>query len=319
MKKYIYRLGFLLFVYLLIISLSNKILPYAGNDTFAAKIRAFDKINEQSEKPINTIFIGSSIFNRSIDPFIFDKYTSSRTNSYNLCTDGTSTIEISYLLDKFLSTRHVDKVFIGVWPILPLNDASASTVKNTYYHDVKRFSSILKGNLYAKDIWLHTKAYIKRTLGVFLPKEGSKLLNKKQSFPENYYNNRGFYAADEEFGDSKWTNEKIEDLYNTLYEVRLKSNMHLPSKLALNPKDEDLLKWYSNIYKELSNKNIEAYFIYLPHTQHIDRKLNFINSIIIEPYEDFFKPEFYFDANHLNRKGADIFSRQLAFAFIKQT
>lgn len=317
MRNYATKILVFLTLYLVTISITKKTYPYSGNSTFSQKVKAFEYIESTSDNDINTIFLGSSIFYRGIVPEVFDQNTSHKTNSYNLGTDGTSTIEISYLLDQFTENHKVENIVIGVWPILPIEEKHKDSSKNLYYHDLSRFLSIVNYTDNWKDLMKHSMAFFKNCIGLNLTRGILSNIKSEKNIPTSFYSSKGFYAADEEFGASKWNDYKLDILKATLEKTERNSNYYNTDAayMPLNKKDIMLYNFYLDIHDKLLSKGINTYFVYLPNTTYLAKKLNLPSSIVVEPYDEFFDEKFYFDYNHLNKEGAEIFTQELVKSF----
>ena len=295
-----FLISYSLFVFLNIGLRSQK------NDTFPV-------INElvNNNENIQVLFIGSSLAQNNINPIVFDSVT--KSTSYNFGYPGAKIEHSQMIIKRYLNSNHPppQKILIMLEPYvldttLEINfpvqyypfykDTIIYNFVSKYDPDIKfikkfPFLGVTKYNDYLKYLGVS---------GVLFPNRlTSKLL-------------KGFEPLDK----NSWKEN------NELPKNRTKEL--LISKRKLDPEINRL----EEICKLCSQKNIQLYFI-LPPTYKGKREKNynpdnFINDLklIVEKYNIHLfdnsdidlcqKKELFFDYHHLNKKGADIYTRILA-------
>jgi hypothetical protein len=318
---------------LISIGVRKYITPYYwGNPWFAAKIKHIKKNNIST----NTIFIGSSRVYRQINPQLFDSLTQATTKSYNLGAPATFCPQTYYLLENILNDTllNIKYCFIELSGIDEISDYLLHQERSNYWVTPNYltfiYSSLLDNSSYPlKKKWkifsTYTTSFIENVFHLGHFKE--QLLNK------NYYNHSytgeyGFYPLEKEFKETQ--DSIVKNIYRNRHLSLLKDTSQLIKRKQLvsnyiRKKDASNcslthLKKIKQLIEECNEKGVKLYFMLLPrNTIQTSYSLYFNipeeNTINLANPKEF--PEFYlvensFDIGHLNIKGANLLTKELA-------
>jgi len=253
---------------------------YWGNELIA------DKIEHISDKSFNTLFVGSSTTYRHINPKLFDKKIGQGSNSYNLGSKGMYYLETDYITDNFLKqTSFSGDIFHTYTTPSGINLKNRHAIRHKYFMDFKRLKKGIKyfkkQNDY-KEVINHFKVYFENLLCIGELKQ-IVLFNFRDTKKDKVITKRkGFYSLDHELAES--------------------NNKFLKARRAKFKKSK-AYKLRKRTYKNDFKVNL-----IVDENQYPSNRCLFISSNSMDP-------DFYFDGGHLNFKGAQKFTEELALVY----
>ena len=336
MNQFLKKIGLFsllaLFVAILIqggFSLTGLTKYHWGNPFYAKKIS--DLKNHQNT---NVFFIGSSQFYRHINPIEFDQITNSE--SYNLGVQGLATPENYYLFEKMLEEENIapnSTIFLALSGIQSIAPSNFYSERSTYFLNWKIFSSSiriifdesrpLKTQIFR--IYSFVVNYIYKHLG--LPVVRNWLSGFEYQGNNEFVKNKGFLALDDDL-EEEYINR---GLAFQKMQSPLKSRIEITSNEFKNQTKKGLsneahIEKLFSLIQQANEKNINLYFVITPRKKNYKDILPLIKDLpknfIINLANPFTYPEFYstensFDIGHLNKKGAQLFTKKLAEEYLK--
>lgn len=270
-------------------------------------------LRDENQKKIKIVTMGDSRIERSFNPYLNDDLLENKTISYNLGIHGTSMdLQTTYLENIIIPKIKPD---IVIW--------------DTYFKDFCQYDSIsLEGYSPMLDYYTQNTSglsnydrveyYANKYSRVYRYKSLFEYENMKDQYQmvyqNKFQNNRGFKSKPK-VTDSGFINKTIGDWTNSI-------------------SSPDLVSRFFHIIDLFEEKNIEYLIINTP-----QNNFNYKNWTIFEEeiasnlpksryinfdspaYEVFNHYEYYYDKNHLNSFGAEVFteilSQKLSDQFIK--
>ena len=298
--------------------------------------RVFDigqKLDHLAAHPgIDTLFIGSSRIFHSVDPALFDRDAARhgvRTRSFNLGTDGMRPPESLYVTRLALA-RHpgLRWVFIEAQDIfVKLPRQNLATARSVHWHDWRHTALVLREirtrlahTAGARPLmWLHVQCFAWRTSNVG---RGAELVAdrwrwvKKAAAPEPLWAGREGFVPD----THPWADEKLRARYALAVETIRAAP---PAPAPLTPVLREALR---DVVAEVRAAGATPIFVVTPtvlareqfgalRAQGVDADLIGFYSPDAQP--ELFDAALHNDAEHLNARGAAVFSRALAAEFAK--
>lgn len=256
------------------------------------------KINE------DLIIYGSSRSYVHINPTILDKKLA--LNSYNLGFNGQK-IEL-------IKFRHKELLNNEIYPKNVLINLDINLLSNTNIFYPEQFIPLL---LYKKEVYDLIKNQIDLTyLDVYIPLVRYRKFKYKEinmfhelykvyfySNYKHYSRKKGYRGMNYTWKDTKVNKEKI--LINKTHKKEL----------------EEIILDLKNHKSNIILINSPEYYLQIESQENRDYIINIYKSIALKnriPFLDYsndslnFKKEYFYNTNHLNSKGADIFTRKLA-------
>jgi hypothetical protein len=296
----------------------------------------------------NTVFVGSSITFRQIDPLVFDKELSNlhQINSYNLGNDGlyvTRSIDyLEYLLDT--APPNIETVFVELFRLEEITanyDAPEIMHATGYREFVEIIGTILPANFSIRyKLWLlaqYTRSLAYKVFGFGLVNYFSlERQLKAQHIERLAVADRGFYAKDIELMESRDPANVavLKSVRATLHHqpelVEARRQLHLDKYqqqwvVKPNPFSRRLLKLIDHADRQgirlifflpplMDLRGISfAYPVWLALPE--DHRLDLSDP---QRYPELYKYSNLFDLEHVNSAGSRWFTRYLADAYRAQ-
>lgn len=348
MKKFLIKTGIFFLIVIAIGSITAALLPYHwGNAWYGTKIEYLNRSSESGLSGFNSYYFGSSRVFRQFNPAVFDSVVNTnkpgkKLNSFNLGAPATFTPQVYYLLEHFLQSEQAENTD---YILIELDDISTITAQllhqprtnfwlNTYY-----FTFVLKSE-FVKSKKDYTKLYqyvISYTENVTKLGQYKYIFNYEGYHDDRFLGNKknGFFTLE---NDLKTTTE-IETRKHLLERrSALGEQMKTLNKRAENSSlffkykdDSNELSVHKGKIKELidecSKRNIQVVFILMP--RKISKEVfmlynwlpdeNKIQLVNAEDYPELYMEKYSFDLGHLNKEGANIFTKYLAEEFLKKS
>lgn len=299
------------------------------------------KINyyQKNKDQINTLFIGTSRIYRQVAPILFDSLNHGTTVSYNAAYDNLR----PYRTFDYIKYLEIDSsckyLFIELIPPSRIGDnynANPALFSMDYDKYFSMWDFSLKSNypLQFKVYYLlrYSQAFFYKYLGFGLKKYIGLIINNYEAELEplsySLEETRGFQSYQED--PSLQENEIVaarrkkflQDPDQTLKAIIRQSKTVISKQMANRDAFiDDLLR----LEKNLMVRNIEVFYIITPRRKtydltYIATMRAFVRGHVIdlsspELYPTFYQEKYSFDEEHLNEKGAKIFTKELNNAF----
>lgn len=308
--------------------------PYYGNPVYEAKHAAL------SEKKgiINTIFFGSSRTFRQIDPDQFDKILDTcGVHSFNCGAPAVSHPEQYFLYDSFLKEHPagVRYAFLELKPINYISRVNLWTPRNYYWHDT-RWLWYVFGYLYDSALPLKNKIgyALDYTFTLFLKHIHIGYLNRPKEDHLSYEallgrNGNGFLTLEDQVAltpdDTSYTSRRNAFLNDTtILKERIRQSEH-DFAAALNRSDinDSHLALLKELIARSDAAGIHLFLVVPPMLQEYRETRALMEALpsshVIEladvrKHSEFYDVSHLFDQGHLNRKGAALYTYELAQA-----
>lgn len=341
MKKSLRKLASFFVIYLFISTIISLCLPYHwGNEYFHPKIKYLEK---HRDKKFNTFFFGTSRIYRQIDPFIFDSIVNQsqkkKSTSFNLGAAGLKNPESFYLIENFLSSdiaKNTKYCFLELRDVDVTGEERLHKQANNYCKNLKDILFVWKSNYHMKidldeqrsSISNYAVSYIENKLhfGHF----GEQLLGNFYYINNLGEKENGYYSIDDEINTLNNNPETFDNFQK-------KRRGFLNDTTILSKHKKKSLNWYKKetydkvyldrlltLKNHCKKQNITLIFILAQ--QSTKKTINLSKQLPKESVIDlcdpnkhsaFYLVENHFDEVHLNKKGATLYSKALANAFIK--
>lgn len=312
-------------------------LPFSwGNSSFYNKETYWRKNQTQ----YNTIFVGTSRTFRQINPVLFDSITNHETQSFNFGVIGISAAQVYYYLDKIIGNReaHLKYVFLELTDFDIGSTENMHTINEKYWLNLSDWwftiNCIVQSNYgfreKIKGLFFNTIPFIEQLLKFDMLKD---VWQFKIAAPNSLVlgeNSTGFVPAEEEKMNPEALLEKRNAFLKdtSINETRSRYSTNVFNKTVRTKLVSAHLIKLTSLISRLHKMGIEV-FVLLPPRM---REVQYANTIPIfenitgspkinladgAQLPEFYEMRYSFDAGHLNKEGAEIFTRKLATAFIK--
>ena len=332
MKKYLYKILSFAVLLLLLLQLTNLVLPYYWFvNSLDFKVR---HLQQMDEKP-DTYFFGSSLTQSQIQPLLFDSLTG--LHSFNLGVDGMRPPDSFFALEDFIDNevKEVKYVFLELTDIIPLREDKMDNLRMRasmnwrkwwfnyqYFKNERDWKSIrlsiqlLLGKICKYQIFHAEKEYIIDNKNKF---------NKKE---KQILNNRGFISMENRRKKDKvWSKDIIQDIFNDSLilayakKQTIENNRNKLNESLVNPFFINKIHLLNQKVKHLNGQLI----LIIPHRadKNIINYTKTISSIPIinlshpNQYPEFYQMEYSSNISHLNKKGSDLYTQRLAHQFLE--
>ncbi|MGZ4117736.1 MAG: hypothetical protein ACXVPY_09655 [Bacteroidia bacterium] len=307
---------------------------YSGSPYYSKKYKFY----EEHKLQFNSVIFGSSRMFRQVNPAIIDSMLKEyHFSTFNMGAPATFNPEEYYLYEKLLEDHPNFKyAFIEFQPLCEIAENNVDSKRSYYWMNLKylNFSIhyVLDANypqaLKTKIIREYCQGYINNMFdfsGCLAPfhhtnAESDNCLGK---------NKNGFYSLNEEMEDTPGDNEFRYRLTSFLKDTTILKERINMSKVAFSEKNTGvyLNKYHLNYLKRMIEKSeakgIQLFFIIPPRLTLKDYQellslakalpeKNVIQLADVNKYPEFYKSATAFDIGHLNKTGAELFSRLLA-------
>lgn len=290
-------------------------LPYNwGNQPYTSKLNYL--LENQDE--YNTVCIGPSTVVCNIIPEVFDAHTNFNTSTFNLGVNGMMYLEMKYALENLLkSDLDVDNYIFLVLDPRAIQDRSLHSVRSKYYLDLNDVSIASKYfNDNSTQIYNHLLSFGENFMSV--GEIGDIIeFHKNKNNASLPIEEHGFFDLEKQ---RKKSEKVIQQVRAKTEAIRKTQKRVTPSKSPLKPateKQEIVIAEMKKVADLVESYGKNIYFLYMPN-QTIYRHLPTFKNIYMGDGADF--PEFFEDENivnlnHLNRSGAELFSKRMGEIF----
>jgi len=334
MKIIINKILILFIIIFLLIFIKKEVTPfYFGNITFKIKYEDYNKRNEK----FNAAVFGSSFVFRQINTLLFDSLLNKyELSTYNFGTISESNPESYFLYENFLQNIDSGDIKIAILELQSLRyylPSNQRTTRATYWNNKKylKYSiNYIKDSHYPKEKkYGMYKSYIESYLYSFV--DFSILENLIRQGDAKQLGVNGFYHLDKVMIDKKGENtiysRRWANFHSGRSKLRLEERVNaaqiVTESIPQEAVNKSHLKLLNHLIKASYNKGVHL-FLFVPprltESQYIEvvgisNALPFKNSIQLyqyPKYRELYEVVNSFDYGHLNRKGADIFTKYLA-------
>lgn len=299
------------------------------------------KINyyKTHKKEFNTLFVGTSRIYRQVDPFLFDSLTGGNTKSYNAAHANLRPYRSYDYIDYLEIDENCKNVFIELIPPSRIGgnyDANPELYSINYHKYFGILDFCINSNypVQFKGYYAlrYTQTFFYKYLGFGLKKYLNLIITGEKAELEPL-----FYSLDETHGYLPFNkelalqeNENLEHRRsnftkniqeNLKASIRQSQDIELKEKPTMDSYIEDVLA----LEQKLTKKGINVFYLITPRRKPWD--IAYINTIkyylkgtIIDlcspdKFPEFYEEQYSFDANHLNHKGAKIFTKRVVESF----
>lgn len=320
MSKFILRLLLLMGIYLVCAQLMKRATPfYLGNVMLAQKMPLFNEVGVQ----YNTAFFGNSLVNRQLNPITFDKHTTRNTKTFNLASDATPFEECAFIVENFLDIKefaNIENVLIILNHSGKLQERNLHTYRTANYHDLSRLKFGLNYRSDSKDSKLnHIYAFLENNLGMFRISRWLEIFQIKSTRPAQGVTHAGFEATSQSgLLPIDASNISAQNVNNLLEgrTTRITDRISL-MKRPLNHKEMVLYQAAIDLKTKVEKNGRNLHYVFLPNSV-LYYKLNIPGSIYLgdgPDFQEYFTPEYWFNAGHLNDIGSEVLTKKLAEKF----
>jgi hypothetical protein len=319
-------------------------LPIGGVPDVSGKLKALAE-----RKEVNTVFIGSSLIRRQIDPATFDQVLLARghaVESFNAGIDGMLFPETEFYVDQILHGKpagHLKWMVIEFVPVAPrIGEVYINTPRPVYWHDWKRTVMSIERCLtglrswrQVSDAWVHVRLFTKKHFNLG---RGTELFREWIDTPrKNPYRIQGKILGPKNDGflpiDTRMPPAEVAQFERDLEKFRrIEASPDIeiganrsraeeilditrPSRTA--PLDPVTKKMLPSLKARIEAAGITPIFIIPPDTLLLgglpeDGSVTLWDYANPAKYPDLYNPESRYNSRHLNRQGALIFTRLVA-------
>lgn len=335
MKKYLVKLFVITIIIFSLLSFKKYFTPYyLGDGLYSSKLADFQKKNKNEK--FNTVFFGASVTYNHINTTLFDSLLLDQNiRSYNFATPTTTNPESFFLYKGFINSLDREKInyaFIGLTPLRKIEDYNFYITKYNYsinFHYLKfAINYVLASDYGSKKKGFYIKKYIQAFLYSFIDfkifQNFFEINNKKNI---NGLGINGYYPLNTEIDQFKFNKRHNSFLSDTtILSTRRNSAFHFNNFSIDDYLNDFYLNYLKSLIEASQENDIKLIFILLPRLEDdyykemipIAKALpkeNIINLSNPIQYEDLYKVKFSFDADHLNSKGANIYTNFLTKEF----
>lgn len=299
-----------------------------GNEEIAAKMEYL-----QLHPGINTVFVGSSKVKTQIEPAVFDSVTGKKTTSFNLGCNGLFIPEAFNVLEYLVDSTPVKTVFFELRPVYHIYKENLHITRTTYYHTGASYINTLQ-NTYHSNIPTVRKINAYSTFSIAA---AEKLLNFNLAEGMINYRNFNFNSSNKMYAENggcffmgdgqgealKASHQELDEraAISTDYMKRYRTDSL--QQLAYNSTYYNKMQAILTRAKE---KNIKIILIFPPGLRDFEYKeiLPLLRQLSATPqavladaslYPELYNPENNFETDHLNAKGAILYSVNLGKAY----
>ena len=308
--------------------LKEKLPAFWGNEEVYAKVNYLGK-----HPKINAVFIGSSKVKTQIEPSVFDSVTNGRTTSFNLGCNGLFIPESFNIVDYILDSLQLKTIFYEIRPVYHIYKENLHITRTIYYHTNSSYWTTLQ-NAFHSNIPFARRV---NTYATFTIARIENMLNFNVA--DGYISFKNFDV--ETLSGQYKTNGGCFIMGNGSGDPLKQSHAELDGRAAISV---DYMKRYqsdslseikyNNIYlaeiqriiKKAKDKNVQLVLIFpsalrefeyreiLPLLREIPTTPKFIIADATA-FPDLYRVENNFETDHLNGKGAKLYSIDLGEAF----
>lgn len=306
-----------------------------GNPLFSLKL----KYLKNNEDKYNTLFLGSSLIRRDIDPECFDKNTTIHTESFNLGTNGTFNPESYYIYDYLLKKDSLKSkyIFLELQNNFLFFSWFLHTTKIRYWLNPRYFIYSLKILYYSNRPKKQKITEIGYCFASFFEKHFN--IELYQGLKTDYYSKYKRYYEAYQPDKREYNGYKPIETDNDINDLKAR-NLFLADTTQLTHRKEKSEQQFSNhnnlnfnkvfyeatmdLLERSKEKGYHIIFLLLPQHDNYDELLPILEKLPEEnkielangnTYPELYITENTYSLHHLNSKGAKIFSKSLAEKF----
>ena len=293
----------------------------------------------------DVLFIGSSRVYRQVDPVLFDARLSQQGHNiqtFNFGFYGMKMPETYFWLEKIIDLQPKNLKWIVIEANLDNVYENLDNARNNrvmYWHTPKHTANTIKYIAGSDDslprklvsVYSHIIPFFYNSINlgdfskIFLSSTGLSQHQISEASYSNYLGESlsGYKALDDESGQGyKITNKKFRENFNAFQQQVVRFEKAIENDtVALDPSRRELIRQFTDLVESSGatpmfiippKLKTEAHVLRLYQDGHIDSLLAYNDP---EKYADFYELEYRFDRAHLNKKGAEEFTRLIAEDF----
>lgn len=314
---------------------------YLGNTTFAAKVRYFEKNN--NEDKFNTVFFGASTTHRHLKSILFDSILQDQNlKTFNFGVDATYNPETFYLLKNFIGKKNKNEItyaFVELQGLDPIGYQNVYSTRKSYWNDLYFLNYAINYTINSNQNINKKMDYFKIYLATHLfSYVDFKILNNffeiNNELNTNSVGENGYYSLwldmmenDIENGPRDWHETFKSD--TTVVAERRKFALNALNQIDTLQLNEYYLEFLHTLIEEYKKIGVELIFVLppklleryylelLPIAKSLPQK-NMIDMSNPLKYDEFYQTQYSFDKAHLNDEGATLYTNYLAEEFRKR-
>ncbi len=308
-KKSIRQLIFFLIVLIVIGLLLDFIIEKGVKRSEISWTGKVNKICSQKNEPQIAIF-GSSVGEVGISPMILSREL--KKNVYNFSIDGTPFIQYEGLIKEFLNKNEKTEIIV-------LAEAYFSLSPKNEITEIQRYlANINNDNVYNSLLYIQPDlAWKCRYLPLY------KYITTDQTYFMNAFDGYKRYFSGNELIDSNFGQRPVDRNWEVDEDLKIKESKYFDIII-----DSQIVNKYDSILKKTKKKNKKTVIVLMPVFTMVSKKYTNLEPVRKALYNlaknnnvkflDFTtlelcnQKEYFYNSNHLNRKGASIISNILA-------
>lgn len=310
MKKFLKKIITLVLLYLLIIQVSSIFFPFYGNQLINKKFSWIK--NDTSKNEINTLYFGSSHAYRHLNPSIIDSING-KTSSFNMGGIGTFPLENLYIIEKTLSKySNIKYALVQIQTPRVIDDKNVMAEQSIYYSN---FKTLVRAINYRKlNKWFSSKNFFKSFLLRMIRYQNSVPVQSPIVLEDEILKNNGFLSLDDQqylLNDTNLADRHIEVFKKKFVRTINKQKEKRSPSIGEEWMIDELIK--------IAKKNETIKFIFFFNPLHNinfkslkKKKLPYNCQIIFMNNTEIIENiDYYYDRGHMNKKGAEIYSKKI--------
>jgi hypothetical protein len=292
----------------------------------------------------DVLFLGSSRTYRQVIPELFDQLMADAgkpVRSFNLGIDGMRPPEDTYVLEEVLKHRSkpLQWVFVECNPLrLTMRDEDQDTVRAVYWHDWKRFATLFRRAFLAdekKRNWRDRTKEIAKACPDFFDHTGYWLQNmthigQGHAAIENWLFKGGMPPVAMHDVGPRRDGYKVSDAPEQMNAEQLAAYQEELAEMKLNPPRADYADRVSQEELEEKQRIVERAggklaLLIPPFTasKYFNPKPSENGPLLLDfsspaKFPELFAPEHHSDSGHVNRVGAELYTRQIVRALLER-
>ena len=308
-KKSIIQLIFFLIVLIIIGLLLDFIIEKGVKRSEISWTGKVNKICSQINEPQIAIF-GSSVGEVGISPIILSQQL--KKSAYNFSIDGTPFIQYEGLIKEFLNKNEKTEIVV-------LAEAYFSLSSKNEITEIQRYlANINNDNVYNSLFFIQPDlAWKCRHLPLY------KYITTDHTYFMNAFDGYKRYFSGNELIDSNFGQRPVDRNWEVDEDLKIKESKYFDIII-----DSHIVNKYDFILKKTKNKNKKTFIVLMPVFKLVSKKYTNLEPVRKELYNlaknnnvtflDFTtlelcnQKEYFYNSNHLNRKGSSIISNILA-------
>lgn len=339
MSSFVLKTFFFFLVTVALLQLPSNFLPeYWGNEIYDSKFYYLDNSNMK----FDTYFVGTSRVANGINPKLFNRLNHGRVSSFNLACPGSNGFENLKIIKSLIEKDNygAKTIFLEAPLFIVYKGKNRETVRGRYFFDYASYIWIIKNIIYnqnycalmkVKGFLDYTKLYLSNLLKF-------KLLSGQvyriyfgvsQNMQKILDRNKGFFPLSVNTIVKENQKRRVLFLKDTsILKKREKGAIKVFSKKREDSPniDRQYFEILNALIKNADKKGIKLFYFFLPKAPESYYKSSygglmklpkdrFINLADSREYPEFYELKYSFDRAHLNMKGANKLTTELAEIF----